>query len=375
MAAPIEIAFTEEAWARMERNWTAWWAGELERPMVMIEGREPHPGGSSPPLGWEKLFASEFPLETPVESIVDHYQWHLETHRFYGDAWPRWWPNFGPGIIAGFVGARVKPEPLTVWFEPAEQSSIEELRPGYDAGNIWWRRVSDLTRAAVERWGDRVCVGHTDLGGNLDILASLRTTELLLFDVSDAPEEIARLGGEITRLWLHYYEALYAMIEKSGRGTTPWAHVWSPGRCYMLQSDFSYMISPRMFERFVLPDLTACCDALDHGFYHLDGKGQIKHLDMLLSLERLRGIQWIPGDGQPPPEGWLPLLKRIRDGGKLCQLYVSPQGARTIVRELGGRGFALYIAGILSRDEAQDLLRTLDASDADSEVRTGRDLS
>ncbi len=375
MAAPIEIDFTEEAWARLERNWTAWWAGELDRPMVMIEGREPHPGGSSPPLGWEKLFASEFPLETPVESIVDHYQWHLETHRFYGDAWPRWWPNFGPGIIAGFAGARVKPEPLTVWYEPAERNSIEKIRPGYDANNIWWQRVSDLTRAAVERWGDRVCVGHTDLGGNLDILASLRTTEQLLFDVSDAPEEVARLGGEITRLWLRYYEALHSIIQKSGRGTTPWAHVWSPGRCYMLQSDFSYMISPRMFERFALPDLAACCDALDHGFYHLDGKGQIKHLDMLLSLERLHGIQWIPGDGRPPPEGWLPLLKRIRDGGKLCQLYVSPQGARTIVDELGGRGFALYIAGILSRDEAQDLLRTLGASDADSKVRKGRDLS
>ncbi len=46
----------------------------------------------------------------------------------------------------------------------------------------------------------------------------------------------------------------------------------------MLQCDFAYMISPQMFERFVLPDLTACCEALEHGFYHLDGKGQIRHL-------------------------------------------------------------------------------------------------
>ena len=58
MTAPIEIDFTEEDWARLERNWTAWWAGELERPMVMIEGREPHPEHASPPLGWEKHFAS-----------------------------------------------------------------------------------------------------------------------------------------------------------------------------------------------------------------------------------------------------------------------------------------------------------------------------
>jgi 5-methyltetrahydrofolate--homocysteine methyltransferase len=370
LTARIELDFGNRDWERMQRAWTAWWEGELDRPIVMIEGREPHPHNEPPPLGGEKLFTSDFPLEIPIEDVVDHYQWHLERRRFYGDAWPRWWPNFGPGIIAGFVGARVQPAFLTVWFEPAQVERIEELQPSYDTGNIWWQRVSDLTRAAVERWGDQVSIAHSDLGGNLDILASLRTTEQLLFDLSDTPEEVARLAAEITQLWLRYYEELYAIIQKSGRGTTPWAPIWSPDRCYMLQSDFSYMISPRMFERFVLPDIAACCDSLDHGFYHLDGKGQIKHLDMLLSLERLRGIQWIPGDGQPSPEEWLSLLKRIRDAGKLCQLFVSPQGARTIVRELGGRGFALFIVALPSSEQAQDLLRELGAGDAGAGPRS-----
>jgi 5-methyltetrahydrofolate--homocysteine methyltransferase len=111
----------------------------------------------------------------------------------------------------------------------------------------------------------------------------------------------------------------------------------------MHQPDFSYMISPKMFERFVMPDLDAVFSAMDHAFYHLDGKGQIPHLDMLLSIENLCGIQWIPGGGQPPPEKWMDLLKRIRDAGKFCQVYVSAKGARSIVRELGGKGFVLYV--------------------------------
>lgn len=130
----------------------------------------------------------------------------------------------------------------------------------------------------------------------------------------------------------------------------------------MLQCDFAYMISPAMFERFVLPDLEACCAVLDHAFYHLDGRGQIPHLDLLLSLERLRGIQWVPGEGQPPPEEWLPLLQRIRAANKLCQLTVSPQGARTIVRALGGKGFAFFIQPPPSPDEAQDFLTGLSRS-------------
>jgi 5-methyltetrahydrofolate--homocysteine methyltransferase len=233
--------------------------------------------------------------------------------------------------------------------------------------NVWWKRVRDLTQGMVERWGGNVAVGHTDLGGNLDILASLRTTEGLLYDVIDQPEEVERLVGRITALWLRYYDELDAMIRPACRGTTCWAPIWSTGKTYMLQCDFSYMISPDMFERFALPDLTACCAHLDHGFYHLDGKGQIPHLDMLLSISRLRGIQWIPGDGQPPPDQWLWLLKRIRDGGKLCQVFVSPEGARTIVKNLGGRGFLLVIAhadpAFADPEQAGAFLKTLAQED------------
>ena len=355
----IDLHFTGEDWTRTERDWIAWWEGELERPLVLINDFVP----PDKPLPRAHLFTSNFPLEMPAEEVVERLQPYLEATRFYGDAFPRWWPNFGPGIAAGFLGAKVHSAPDTVWFEPSQVVEISELRPRYGPDNVWWKRVRDVTTVAVQRWGDQVVVGHTDLGGNMDILASLRTTERLLLDVYDAPDEVMRLLSEITHLWLRYYDELHEIIGQGGRGTTPWAPVWSPQRCYMLQCDFSYMISPAMFERFVMPDLAACCDALDHAFYHLDGKGQIPHLDMLLSMERLRGIQWIPGDGAPPPESWLPLLRRIREGGKLCQLFVTAEGAMTIVRELGGRGFAFQILELMSEERAAGLLTALAAAD------------
>ena len=72
---------------------------------------------------------------------------------------------------------------------------------------------------------------------------------------------------------------------------------------------------------------------------------------MQLAAERLRGIQWILGDGQPPTEDWPEVLERIRAAGKLCQLYVTPDGARKIVREHVGEGFALAIRAKLNREE------------------------
>ena len=75
----------------------------------------------------------------------------------------------------------------------------------------------------------------------------------------------------------------------------------------------------------------------------MDGKGQLPHLDMLLAIEKLRGIQWIPGAGQPEAADWPDVLDKIRKSGKLCQVYSSPEGALKIVREHGGKGFSFVI--------------------------------
>ncbi len=357
------LRFTEEDWARVERNALAWWAGELPRPLVYLTVTDP---AAAPPY----QYLSNYPLEAPVADVIEQYTPSLAATHFYGDAFPQWWVNFGPGIAAGFLGARVNsvadPEE-TVWFSPVARMPITQLDLHHDPDNVWWRRVRAFTTGIVERWNGMVAVGHTDLGGNLDILASFRETEGLLFDLMDHPEAVERLADRITGLWLRYYDELDALIRPACRGTTCWSPLWSPGKTYMLQCDFAYMISPKMFERFALPDLVACCAHLDHGFYHLDGKGEIPHLDMLLSIPRLRGIQWIPGDGQPPSEEWLPLLKRIRDAGKLCQLFVSPEGALRIVKTLGGRGFLFAIEhdGREFRDpeRAQAFLKRLSAED------------
>lgn len=334
------LNFTDSDWERVVRDATAWWEGNLDRPLVYLTTVEQDV--TVPPYH----FMSNYPLDMPAHDVLDFYAPYLAAQHYYADAFPWLWINFGPGIVAGFLGANVNSVSSpseTVWFTPRAEVDIRDLNFHYDENNIWWQRVKELTVSAVERYGGRLMVAHTDLGGNLDILASFRTTEKLLLDLVDYPGEVERLAGQITKLWLRYYDELDKIIRPACRGTSCWTPLLSTGKTYMLQCDFSYMISPGMFTRFVMPDLTACCQYLEHGFYHLDGKGGIPHLDMLLSIPGLRGIQWVPGDGQPPVHHWLALLKRIRDSGKLCQVSVTPEGALHIVRNLGGRGFLFVV--------------------------------
>jgi len=356
----IRLRFSDADWDRIHQDYAAWWAHELDRPLVQVTGVECDPGPDRPEL--PSRFYSNYPELTP-EELIDLVTPELEATRYYGDALPRWWVNFGPGILAGFLGARVNSVPETVWFDPMEPTRAGDLHLAWQPDNPWWLRIREITSAAVEAWEGQVAVSHTDLGGNLDVLASFLTTEGLLYVLHDAPEEIDRLVGEVTQVWLRYYDQVEAIIRPTCPGTSPWAPIWSSATCYMLQCDFSYMISPQMFERFVLPDLTACCDHLEHGFYHLDGPGAIPHLDLLLAMPRLRGVQWIPGAGNPPPEEWPHLLRRIIDAGKLCQLYVTAEGALSIVRNLGGKGFLLAVEDQMSAGEAQAFLKRLSEED------------
>lgn len=351
--------FADVDWPRLEQDWGAWWAGDLTRPIVVLETREPREG-----VDWEKFdaFLSQFPEDTPIDRVLDHSQFVMDATHYYADAYPRWDCNFGAGSVAGFLGASWEHshEYRTTWFHGAPTRSLAEVVINPDPTNACWGRTLEATKGALDRWAPQGAIGYADLGGNLDILASLRGTQALLYDLHDVPDEVERLSGLITDAWLDYNEELDSLIAPGSHGSSAWAPVWSPARTYMLQCDLSYMVGPAIFERFVLPDLERCCSAVDYSFYHMDGKGQLRHLENLLSIERLRGIQWQPGDGAPLADQWPEVLHRVRAGGKLCQIYVDRAGAFKVVQEHnGGEGFVLFINEHLTDDEASEFVDAL----------------
>jgi 5-methyltetrahydrofolate--homocysteine methyltransferase len=332
--------FSEKDTLRVKQNWTDWWAGTIDHPFYGIEAVDDSAIHLLEEYSQVTCVESD---DISAEKILDEVEQIGKNLQWFGGAFPKFWPNYGPGLIAAFLGSNLNIRRDTVWFDPLPLDELNEIQPEYDPNNIWWQRVQKLTAMAANRWKENVMVAVTDIGGNLDILSHLRGNERLLLDLSDSPEEVIRLTEEITRLWIKYYDRLFNLANGKVFGSSNWSPLWAPGKLYMLQSDFSYMISPRMFKRFVMPDLTACCDFLEYPFYHLDGVGQLNHLPQLLEMPKLRGIQWIPGAGQPNAEEWLDVLKKIRDARKLCQIYVSREGMLKIISKLGWEGFYFSI--------------------------------
>ena len=299
----MAIDFDSARWERTKDTHRAWWAGELGRPLIYLNRGGGDPGRPEPALP-RKNAPAFYDLSVPAEDIVDRWDWDMSCTRFLGDSFPSIWPNFGPGVAAAFMGAEfhATEETGTVWFHPAHELDIRDIHLEYDPNNIWLRRIKDISRAAVERWRGQVQVGMTDLGGNLDVLSSFRPSEQLLYDLYDHPDEVKRVTWEAHELWWRYFDEITSVLQPLNPGYSGWFGVYSEVPHYILQCDFCYMIAPDQFDEFVKPELAASCRRMVNGFYHLDGPGQLPHLDSLLTIPELKGVQWVYGEGNPPAE-------------------------------------------------------------------------
>ena len=356
------IDFSKDRWERVKENYALWWDGRLDRPLVhvVLTGRDP--GRDKPDLPLH-AFASFYDLSVPAETIVDCRDYDLSRKRYVGDAFPYVFPLFGAGVLAAFLGAVLenRTQENTVWFHPREEREIADIRFEYDGDNAWFKRIKALCRAALDRWDGLVQMSMTDLGGTLDVLSSFRPGTRLLLDLYDHPDHVERLSWEIHALWFRYCEEIDRILQPVNPGYSAWAGIFSSTPYYMTQCDFCYMIGPDMFDRFVRPELAATCARLPHAFYHMDGPGQLAHLDSLLAMPDLDGIQWIPGAGQPGPLAWVDVYRRILDAGKrvqICKAGMTLDDFDALIQALGtGKGVITAPIGAPIEQEEEVLKR------------------
>jgi len=352
-SAAMNLSYHDD-WESARRHLEAWWANDaLDRAAIGVTAPREHPlgRGASPPTPPGDLLDRWLDAEYRV-AAADHAMCRTF---FGGESLPLFWPNLGPGIAAAYLGVEPRFAEDTVWFTQHPRG-WGEINPRFDPHNKWWQATLNLIRVAVEASDGNFFVGLTDIGGLTDIEASLRGTCVLLTDLADSPHEVKRARDQLLPLWCRWYQEQERVIHPRLEGTSCWLGVWAPGRTYNIQCDFSCMISPAHFNEFVAPELEALCSWLDHVTYHLDGPGALQHLDRLLAMPDLDGIQWTPGAGAPSAVHWLPMLKKVQQAGKILHLHDDMANAETILRELSPRGLMLSVSGCRSEAEARQLL-------------------
>lgn len=239
------------------------------------------------------------------QRIVDRYRYFCETHAFLGESFPNLNIDFGPGSLASYLGSEIGFKEDTVWFNKCLDSWDGVPKLTFDPENKWFKKHIQLAKDCQALAGDDFYVDMPDLMENIDVLASLRGAQDILFDLLDEPEMIGERIQEVTDIYYEYYDRFYDIIkdEEGGNAYTVF-QIWGPGRTVKLQCDFSAMMSPEDFRKYIQPSLRTQSENVDHVLYHLDGPAAIKHMDALMEIDGIDALQWTSGDAGP--DGTLP---------------------------------------------------------------------
>lgn len=311
-------------WSRIQRRFRHWWNGTLTgRPLMRVIAEKEHSAGHAA-QPFPKRAVKDIYLD--VEGNIRRFEAWCDGHAFLGDSFPAFSFDLGPGSMALYLGSEPEFMEDTVWYKPCVRDWKEFPELSYNPDNPWWHKHLEMAREAQRISGGRYWVNIPDIIENLDILASLRGTEALLYDLMDEPDEVQKRLLQIDSLYFLYYDAMYDILKGTdGSNCFTAFNIWGDGKTAKIQCDFSALISPAQFRNLVLPSLRKQTEQLDHSLYHLDGPDAIRHVDALMELEDLDALQWTCGAGQPDGgyEGWYGIYDKVRGVGKSLwvQLY------------------------------------------------------
>jgi len=340
----------------------AWWNHEIiDRAAIQVTApKAPPPPETQAGAGPEPDQAALRRYFTDPETVIPRLQASLARTSFGGEAFPVMFPVSISmvAILSNYLGCPMRfVNERTTWSDHILDDW--ETRPTYrcDLDNEWWRISEALLKTAIAR-SDGYFVGAPDLNGPTEMLSRLRSPGKLALDFYDRPQYIKPALAEINQAWHGYWQAVTEITQSlvpGPGGNFHWMGVWSDLPSTDLQSDFSIMMSSEMFDEYFLPFIDEQTTMVERTLYHLDGPGAVRHVDSLLSLPHLDGIQWVPGAGAKPTVEWLPLLKKIQDAGKLLYAYCEKENVRRILSELRPEGVML-VTSCESVEEAEQLL-------------------
>ncbi|MBS3787125.1 hypothetical protein KGY79_02880 [Candidatus Bipolaricaulota bacterium] len=350
----------KENWPQARRRMEAWWRGRIiDRPPIMITA----PRDKSFEEQHEETEVSPEDYFTKPEIVLTRMKKRIKNTYWAGEAFPVMRPVPGKivAILASYLGSpRKYPNKETTWSEPIieswEEWDMEQL--SFNSKNELWKISRKLLKKGSKDAKNKYYIGIPDLNGPSEIVSRLRGTDRFLKDVIRNPNYIKKAIRRVNYTWFRYWQACHGIVHQYVGGYVFWMGIWSDTPATDLQSDVSCMISPKSFKKIVLPAIKKQIRWIPRTIYHLDGPDAIKHLDSLLSIDELDGIQWVPGAGASPASSWISLLKKIQEAGKLVYISAKKGEVGKLLSQLNPKGL-LIKTECDSPKEADDMIESI----------------
>ena len=326
-------------WQDCRNLFKSWWNVQNEEPMI-CNFKVNEAGKDWKPLPAPTDYRE---LWTDIDGNIDRVEDQMAHWVYEGANFPNFSPSLGPGSLSLFLGATPTFRPDTVWYEPCFDS-ISKARASLDPDNEWYVWTKKALIRARERSQGKYMLAIPDIIEGLDCAAEMVGNAEILYALMDEPAEVHRFLREITDCYHQVFDELYEIVSPDNDGNCFIAfQILGDGKTAKFQSDISAMLSPGMFDEFVLPYLTEHTEKVDYSLYHLDGPSAIVHADSLCSIKTLNAIQWVPGAGNPESwdERWYGLYEKILGSGKGLQVVIGQAHLDKFLKRFACKG--LYV--------------------------------
>jgi len=351
--------FKPEDWQRIREEYEEWWSGDRVKPILHLSFFDNDPGMKKP----EGIITSnlyEYPDDEPAEQIAEKLEYIMRSQKYEFQGYPHIWMYFGPMYSVEFIGCRPTIGETTVWFSPEKKVPPSQLKIQKDPNSVFLPREIAIRKAIEKRFGGGYVIsgGCGVQGSALDVVAEFYGHMDLTYMLYDEPEEVFRLMNEAIEASSKISEELHALTPNAV-GYTSWGGLYAPVPWASAQCDYSAMIGPNIFDEFSLPDLKECYKrSPKYNYYHLDGPGEIIHMDKILAIPELRCMQWVAA-----PHGDVSLdldvYERIHKAGK--NMWVTGPIERAIqVAERNGTTQGIYWYGAYPMSEYDRVMKIAD---------------
>lgn len=349
----------KEDWNKtMERFDALWQCEVLDRCCVSVkapkDGSTYNPEKYAKPDNHNELLSY---IRDP-ERVLERYTAEFEGTFYGGEALPSVRPNWGESACTLYLkGAKYEYSKDSLWLHPIIHDWEKDTLEFEFEGDTYTKHLEFIKTLADQAKG-KFLLAMPDYMGGVDAVINIRGPQETVMDMFDYPERLLKGISTCREASIYAGSKFFDIIKECNDegSVVGWFNTWARGSSCLVQCDHSVLLSPKLFEEFTLPDLQACCDSLDYAAYHLDGDGQVRHLDMILSVKSIKLIQWTNVAGQPGVLNYLPIYKRIQKAGKALLLFCTMNEVETLLTELSPKGLYLSVSGASSEAEARELI-------------------
>jgi hypothetical protein len=313
-----------ESIARMQRFWA------LQAPLDRVPCSISVPGPACPgmdgafynnPEGFLKFKEEVFRIEMQVPD----------------DRIPTVFPQYGHALIGALCGAPIVAGSGTVWVEPIidDLEQIDSLR--LDFADVCGQKLAAEYDMLLDWAADKCAVARYETEGVTDTMAALRGTQRLLYDLVDAPEQIARFARIVTDSLIEFAAWNFTHVadrqDLCGGSASNWS-LWHAPRSIHFAEDASVLMSAAIYREFFQAADRRLTSAFPNSLLevHAEGNHQLANFADIAGV----GLLAIENPLHMNPRGQ-EIIKQLR-GRKAFYFGCAPSEIEPALQLLGTRG-------------------------------------